>query len=108
MAKRLVVDSSVALKWWLDDEEFVEEARAILKKVAASEIELVVLGLWFYEIANGLNVAVRRQRISSKRGAEFVEELQAIEVTQIPVVSQLGEIFQAAQKYNCFTAHLSL
>ena len=101
MAKRVVVDSSVALKWWLDDEEFVEEARTILKKAVANEIELVVPELWFYEIANGLNVAVRRQRISRKLGSEFVEELQAVGVTQIPVASQLGEIFQAAQKYGC-------
>ncbi len=102
MAKRMVVDSSVALKWWLEDEEFVVESRDILKKVVAEEIELLVPELWFYEISNGLNVAIRRQIISKKLGLEFVvEELQSIRVTQVPIVFHLLEIFKVAQKYNC-------
>jgi len=28
--RRLVIDSSVSLKWWLDDEEYVARARGML------------------------------------------------------------------------------
>lgn len=51
MAQRLVADSSVALKWWLDDEQFVDEARIILNKIVAKDLELVVPELWLYDIS---------------------------------------------------------
>ncbi len=31
---KLIVDSSVSLKWWLDDEDYTGEARILLKMVA--------------------------------------------------------------------------
>jgi len=34
----LAIDSSVSLEWWLDDEEYVAEAREILKQIHAGGI----------------------------------------------------------------------
>lgn len=100
MAQRLVADSSVALKWWLDDEQFVDEARLILTKVVAKELELMVPELWLYEITNGINIAVKRDRITKELGQEFIEELQSIKITQIPIVSYLQTIYEEAQIYR--------
>lgn len=100
MPKRLVIDSSVALKWWLDDEEFVEEARVLLNELVGGKIELVVPELWLYEIANGINTAVKRGRISNDTGEEFIEELQSITATLVPVNSYLTKTYKESAKYN--------
>jgi predicted nucleic acid-binding protein len=100
MAQRLVADSSVALKWWLDDEQFVDEARLILTKVVAKDLELMVPELWLYEITNGINIAVKRDRITKELGQEFIEELQSIKITQIPIISYLQKIYEEAQIYR--------
>ena len=100
MTQRLVADSSVALKWWLDDEQFVDEARLILNKIIAKDVELVVPELWLYEITNGINIAVKRDRITKELGQEFIEELQSIKITQIPIISYLQTIYEEAQIYK--------
>ncbi len=56
--RRLVIDSSASLKWWLDDEEYVAEARGILKQIHTGIIIPVVPDIWHYEIANGIRTAV--------------------------------------------------
>ncbi len=53
-----MIDSSASLKWWLDDEEYVAEAREILKQIHAGRIIPVVPDIWHYEIANGIRTAV--------------------------------------------------
>ena len=100
MPKRVVIDSSVALKWWLDDEEFVDEARFLLNDVVAGEIELVVPELWFYEIANGINTAAKRERISNDMAEDFIEELQSVTATLVPVSSYLTKTYKESTKYS--------
>ncbi|MBI5213773.1 MAG: type II toxin-antitoxin system VapC family toxin [Nitrospirae bacterium] len=89
---RIVADSSVALKWWLDDEEFIEEAKLLLKKAIAGDIEIVVPELWYCEITNGIIVAVKRNRISEKQGLNFIEELRAIPVKQYQIAPYINKI----------------
>lgn len=59
-----VIDASVALKWVFNDENAVEEARALRDKYISDPFNfpLIAPTLWIYEIANGLWVASRRQR----------------------------------------------
>ncbi|MBM4135611.1 MAG: type II toxin-antitoxin system VapC family toxin [Nitrospira sp.] len=97
---RLVVDSSVSLKWWLDDEEFIEESRLLLKKVVDGEIELILPELWYCEVANGITTAVRRNRISEKQGKMFIEELQAIPMEQYNIATHINRIYKDAVKYK--------
>lgn len=73
--RRLVIDSSVSLKWWLDDEEYVTEARESLKEIHAGRIIPIVPDLWHYEVANGIRTAVFRKRINKKQGKVFIDEL---------------------------------
>lgn len=103
MSQRVVIDSSMSLKWWMDDEEFIEEARDLLKKVVAGEIEQVVPELWFYEVANGINTAVKRERISNETALNFIEELQAMTPTLIPIAQFLPKIFKESIKYGYAT-----
>ena len=58
----LVLDASLALQWFLDDESGRDYSLAVLTSLA--EKRALVPLLWFYEIGNGLLMAHRRQRVS--------------------------------------------
>jgi predicted nucleic acid-binding protein len=70
----LVLDASLALTWYFQDEA-TSATDTILDRVA--ETGAVVPALWRLEIANGLQVAVRRGRISvAYRDASLAELTQ--------------------------------
>lgn len=73
-ARGLVVDASVAVKWHLRDEELVEEAGVLLEEHFARRLLLAAPAFIRYELANFLEQARRRKRISV---AEAAEELHA-------------------------------
>jgi predicted nucleic acid-binding protein len=81
----IVPDASVALKWRLDDEEYVDQARAMLLDFSRGRIELVVPDLFFVEISNGMKVAVRMGRIDDGSAREFVEEVLELSMETIGV-----------------------
>jgi predicted nucleic acid-binding protein len=56
----LVLDASSALGWYFED-EVTAAGEALLERVAQNGA--VVPVLWRYEVANGLQTAVRRRRI---------------------------------------------
>ena len=58
----LVLDASLALQWFLEDEADRKYSLAILASLA--EKRALVPILWFYEVGNGLLMAYRRKRIS--------------------------------------------
>lgn len=61
----LVLEASLALQWFLDDELNRKYSLAVLASL--SDKRAVVPLLWFYEVGNGLLMAHRRQRISLDR-----------------------------------------
>jgi predicted nucleic acid-binding protein len=70
----LVVDASLALAWYFQDEA-TPGTEKVLDRVA--EGGAVVPGLWRLELANGLQVAVRRGRISiAYRDASLADLMQ--------------------------------
>ena len=77
----VIVDASVALKWALNDEEYVAQAVA-LRDAAVRErrFEMLAPSLWVYEVANGLNVAARRGRIDGATGEQALRLLLALGV----------------------------
>ena len=71
----LVVDSSVSLKWALDDEEDTDNALALRNDGIIGRFQMVAPVLWAYEVANGLVTAVRRDRITPSDGLEALAHL---------------------------------
>ena len=84
----LVVDASVALAWALPDESSAY-ADAVLSAVERDGLR--VPELWAREIANGLAVAYRRQRITPADEAAFLKARSRlridVEVASSPVTS---------------------
>lgn len=74
----LVLDASLALQWFLDDEINRQYSLAILASL--SEKRALVPVLWFYEVGNGLVMASRRKRISPDQIGGFLTRLKALPI----------------------------
>ena len=82
----LVLDASVAAKWFLprEGEPLAEEALSLLRRYADGEIQLIVPDLFWAELANILWKAVRIGRISEKAAADALSALLRLD---FPTVS---------------------
>jgi predicted nucleic acid-binding protein len=78
----LVIDASLTLQWFLEDEVGREYGLAILRGLA--DKRAVVPPLWFYEVGNGLVMAHRRKRITSEQLTGFVARLKALPIDAGP------------------------
>jgi predicted nucleic acid-binding protein len=70
-----VVDASVAIKWRLNDEELLDEARFLLQRFLRREILLAAPAFIRYELANTLDQARRRGRIPHEQVGETLRYL---------------------------------
>lgn len=93
-----ILDASLALAWVLPDEAS-SYSDAILKRLV--EGRAWVPDLWPHEIANGLVMAQRRNRITSAQRALFIEELLKlpIEVANASARSVLEAQTALADRY---------
>ena len=73
----LVLDASVALAWYFQDEA-TSATDAVLDRVV--EAGAVVPGLWRLEFANALQVAVRRNRISATYRDAALADLMQLQI----------------------------
>jgi predicted nucleic acid-binding protein len=91
-----VLDASLALQWFLEDEENRKYSLAVLASL--SEKRALVPLLWFYEVGNGLLMACRRKRISLDQVDGFLTRLKALpieaaqqtpsEILELPALAQ--------------------
>ncbi len=88
-----VVDASVALKWYLRDEEYIPEADGLLEAHSSGTAILAAPHYIRYEIANGLEVASRRGRIALH---QIPQRLQAFLDLNIALVSDEWDVFLSA------------
>ena len=89
----LVLDASLALQWFLQDESGV--------LASLSSKRAVVPILWFYEVGNGLLMAYRRKRITFDQIDGFLTRLKALPIDaaqQVP--TEILELPAIAQKHS--------
>jgi predicted nucleic acid-binding protein len=77
-----IVDASLALGWYLKDEE--DRAYNLSVLAGLSENEAVVPFLWLYEVSNGLVMAHRRKRVSMEDINEIIGSIRALPITVDP------------------------
>ena len=77
-----VLDASLALQWFLEDEADRKYSLAVLASL--SEKRALVPMLWFYEVGNGLLMAYRRKRIA----LDQIDGFLAVEALPIQVAQQ--------------------
>lgn len=93
----LVLDASLALQWFLEDEADRKYSLAVLASLA--EKHALVPVLWFYEVGNGLLMAYRRKRIALDQIDGFLMRLKALpiqvaqqtpaEILELPALAQV-------------------
>jgi predicted nucleic acid-binding protein len=95
----LVLDASLALQWFLEDEAGRQYGLNVLASLSTKRA--VVPMLWFYEVGNGLLMAYRRKRITFDQIDGFLTRLKALPIdaaAQSP--AELFELPALAQKHN--------
>jgi predicted nucleic acid-binding protein len=106
----LVLDASLALQWFLEDEASRQYGLSILASLSSKRA--VVPILWFYEVGNGLLMAHRRKRITFDQVDGFLTRLKALPIDaaeQVPTeVLELPAIAQKHSLTNYDAAYLAL
>jgi predicted nucleic acid-binding protein len=106
----LVLDASLALQWFLEDESGRQYGLSVLASLSSKRA--VVPVLWFYEVGNGLLMAHRRKRITFDQIDGFLARLKALPIDaaqQDP--EEILELPELAQKHgltNYDAAYLAL
>jgi predicted nucleic acid-binding protein len=98
----VVVDASVATKWFLadDKEDLADEAFNLLDRYAKGEVQLIVPDLFYAEIANAIWKAVRLGRVTPASGEESFAALEQRAFTTVPSRRLIGPAYQIAAAYN--------
>jgi predicted nucleic acid-binding protein len=106
----LVLDASLALQWFLEDEAGRQYGLGVLASLSSKRAMVPIL--WFYEVGNGLLMAYRRKRITFDQIEGFLTRLKALPIEpadQLP--TELLELPTLAQKHgltNYDAAYLAL
>jgi predicted nucleic acid-binding protein len=94
-----VLDASLALQWFLEDEADRKYSLAVLSSLSGKSA--VVPLLWFYEVGNGLVVAQRRKRIRPNQIQEFLERLRTLPIDATEqTASEIINLPQLAQAHQ--------
>lgn len=105
-----VLDASLALQWFLEDETDRTYSLSVLASLA--EKRALVPVLWCYEVGNGLLVAYRRKRISFDQVDGFLTRLKVLPIDAAqPNPSEIFALPTLAHKHgltNYDAAYLAL
>jgi predicted nucleic acid-binding protein len=98
----VVVDASVAVKWFLPEsgEPLAEQAVALLEQFDRKEIQFVVPDLFHVEIASAIWKAVRTGRVSRAFADQALALLTQREFETVPSLNLLDGAFQIAADYG--------
>lgn len=79
--RRVVVDASVALKWYLNDETDGGKALSLLNSFVSRSVDLFAPTLLEYEVINGLVIAQKRGRIPQATVAVAISAFQELRIS---------------------------
>lgn len=97
-----VLDASVALAWFLDDEQAPQADNARERLIRDKAF---VPGLWHLEVRNGLIIAERRGRLSATRMNECLEALKWLPIqTDSEVVLEMVISLARMHKLSVYDA----
>ncbi len=94
-----VLDASVALTWHFED-EVSEYAERVLDMLAGDSA--LAPALWPLEVANGLTVALRRQRITEARFYRAIQLCKSLPLTlvEVPLDIALATVMELAREHG--------
>lgn len=111
----VVVDASVAVKWFLPEngESLVSQALALLDAYDKEEVRFVVPDLFYVETASAIWKAVRVGRVPRAFGDQSLVLLTQREFPTVPSLKLLNKAFQIAADhgrtvYDCLYVALAV
>lgn len=88
----VVVDASVALKWYLTDEQYGEKALSLLKDHVAGGTGLWAPALLPFEVMNALVISQRRGRIDPEQVVLAMQGFFSLGITLVDMVAYYERI----------------
>ncbi len=100
---RLVVEASVAAKWHLPDEDYADQAGALLSQFHQGRIKLVAPEQIRYEVPSAITVATRGRspRLTLEQGRRAIEEFLALDLETIRGDELVRLAYGLAHEYGC-------
>ena len=98
--KRIVIDASVVLKWYLDDEDNGRPALSLLERYVSQELDIIAPSLLGYEVMNGLAIAKKRGRIGEDKLQMAVQGFMDLEISQKHISSFYPKVIHFYNIYN--------
>ena len=98
--KRLVIDASVALKWFLLDEKYGDRALDLLERFVRGELDLSAPSLMVYEVINGLVIAQRKGRIAEEQVLTSISGFLNLGITFVDVAGLEARVLHFCRVYN--------
>ncbi len=112
----LVLDASLTLQWFLEDESGREYGLNVLASLSSKRAAVPIL--WFYEVGNGLLMAHRRKRITFDQIDGFLARLKTLpidaaqqvpgEILELPALAQKHSLTNYDAAYLALALRLSL
>lgn len=100
MMKRVVLDASVILNWYLPDEEYGQKALSLLRGYITKELEILSPSLLEYAVINGLIIAQRRGRIEEEKIRIAIEGFMDLEIKLMSLSYFYPRISYYCKTYN--------
>jgi predicted nucleic acid-binding protein len=100
VAKAVVIDASVALKWVFSDEEGIEQASQLLVDSVEGRLALHAPDLLGYEWGNGLWAALRQQRILWEEALTAMSALPTLNIHFHPFIEVKDLALKLAHHYQ--------
>jgi predicted nucleic acid-binding protein len=96
---RFVLDCSITLSWFFEDEQTEDSDR--VRQAIELGSEIVVPSIWPLEIINGLVVAERRKRITNYQLNGYIERIRLlpIHIDTIQLDRTLTDVLKLAEKH---------
>ena len=96
-----VVDASVAIKWFLDDEDDIAPSRAVLGAFGNGSIRLIAPEHLVLEVANSIRSAVLSKRLTTQDGDQAIAHLLTLDIPRVSGRELVVAGYRMAFRYDC-------
>jgi len=97
--KRVVLDASVILKWYLPDESYGEDALELLKHFTMGTLDILAPTLIEYELISALVIARRRGRLAESAVTSALDAFQCLSIRLFDPSDQYDRIARYCHTY---------
>lgn len=98
--KRIVIDASIVLKWYLIDESNSKAALEILERLVFQELCILAPNLLEYEVLNGLQIAGKRGRIPQRMRLLAAEAFLGLGIELRDISSNYEKVLHFSKVYD--------